>query len=196
MTEKKLNPLIPKWYPEEIELLKKCFNENKNVKIITAELNHLRGSYSKDIFLSRGGGAVMYRLKALGLISEEEHNKSYLKWKREKNRDRARGLRKIRKFILERDNNQCCVCNREVELHLSHIIPFTESRNHVTKELLILCKEHHNLFDRGDSVAVKDVFNYMCSKYDDYSEEYKFLEKLYSYKGKNYSKIISKESSP
>lgn len=175
MSEKKLSPLSSKWYPIELNLLEKCYRENKNYKKITAEINKLRASFSNGKYLNRSVGAITYRLREIGLISAEEHQRSYIEWKRRKDSDRKEGLRKMRKNVLERDDEQCVICKSKENLEISHIIPFNQTRKNNEKECVTLCFKHHQLFDRHHEKTIKKVYKHMCGKYSDYSIKFEFL---------------------
>ena len=49
----------------------------------------------------------------------------------------------IRNYILARDKNQCRICGKMDDLHVHHVKPISRGGNHISQNLITLCKGCH-----------------------------------------------------
>lgn len=80
-----------------------------------------------------------YRVKALKQVNEYKSNEIKLRQKLRQN-----GWAKIRKEVLDKDNNVCVVCGNANNLEVHHIIPFKKAKVHDIKNLITLCTKCHD----------------------------------------------------
>lgn len=58
--------------------------------------------------------------------------------------------RDTRKFVLQRDNNECQVCQNKNNLHIHHIIKRVNGGDHSPQNLITLCASCHRHIEVGD----------------------------------------------
>lgn len=68
--------------------------------------------------------------------------------------------KKIRDYVLQRDNYSCRSCNKSDFIEVHHVVPRSTSRNHHPENLVTLCYKCHGMIHTGylTVVAVKETF--------------------------------------
>src|SRR3989344_4269234 len=132
-----------RWSFEQEKIVEDSFKQEKSFEEISEVVNkHIRKLNYNTYFL-RSPRAVAFKCMALGFISREMLEEWDKKRNDELKKERFKDRNKIRKNVLERDNNECVFCGSKEKLEFAHIIPFIETRKNVEKEGIILCYKHH-----------------------------------------------------
>jgi len=66
--------------------------------------------------------------------------------------------------------NQCAVCDLKLFLDAAHIIPVEDNGSDWDQNGMLLCKNHHSLFDKGLWVVDPDYFEIIPFKNNDLSK--------------------------
>ncbi len=80
---------------------------------------------------------------------------------------------KVRKEVLERDNNQCIICGANRGLQIAHYISRARLGLGIPQNLAIMCVSCHFQFDNGKlhREIKKLVREHLQAHYDDWNEE-------------------------
>ena len=174
---KKKRHMSPRWDDDQRKLLVQLWKAGSSFEDIAREVNELlrvKGQADGfDIVPDRTARAVAYQCVKLGFMTLEQ-----LKlWEKERQitlrRDRYTGLRQSRSEVLQRDGAVCVICHSDIELEYAHVIPFSKTRNNLTKESITLCNRHHRDFDDGKCGCVDTVYHKMCEYYSDFEQIYR-----------------------
>lgn len=168
------NPEGARWNKEQTEVLLENFHQGKNIHEITNAVNQkIKDSRPGAIKTVRTYDSVAYKLKNLGLITEQQLSDT-LKAKRVMVQfHRLNNYDDIKKEVFARDKNKCIICGGNDWLQLAHVVPFRETFAKEERELISLCKKCHKIFDELNEFETKKIFDYMCKIYPNYEKEYK-----------------------
>ncbi|MFA4960318.1 MAG: HNH endonuclease [Candidatus Pacearchaeota archaeon] len=162
------------WTREQTNLLIENFNAGKSIREITSIINeHIKDSRPGTIKTIRTFDSVAHKLKNLGLISEAKLSDTLKAKQVSKSFNRLCNYDGIKKEVFDRDKNSCVACGVKKDLQLAHIVPFRETSQKISSELVTLCKKCHELFDNFNEFETRKVFDYMCGQYSGYEKKYK-----------------------
>jgi 5-methylcytosine-specific restriction endonuclease McrA len=163
-----------RWDREQTDILMNNFNKGKTIQELTMIINeHIKSSRPGAVKTIRTFDSVAYKLKNLGLISEEKLNDALTVKRIKVKFNRLNSYDDIKKEVFDRDKNTCVICGSKNDLQMAHVVPFRETFKNLPNELVTLCKKDHKIFDELNEYETKKVFEYMCKLYPDYSKKYK-----------------------
>jgi hypothetical protein len=137
------------WNKETDKIFLEMWGRNSPAEIAVAVNNwHRDESKAKNagfmtITTARG---VMFHALKFGLISSAEVS-TFDKQQKSDRQKRGYVSSKIRKAVLQRDNNQCLLCGSQDNLTVAHITPISRGGNSEIENLQTLClpcqKDNH-----------------------------------------------------
>lgn len=137
------------WNKETDKIFLELWSRNSPAEIAAAVNDwHSEDSKAKNakyatITTARG---VMYHALKLGLISSAEVSIFDQQQKSDRQK-RSYVSSKVRKAVLQRDNNQCLACGSQDTLTVAHITPISQGGNSEVENLQTLCspcqKDNH-----------------------------------------------------
>jgi hypothetical protein len=133
--------------------------KEKKVKIIDELIKHMNLDIDSILFLYE-----QYTLNELYIMVKKSKTERLYSLLPTRNRDSRTAIPKVlREMVLERDGNRCVECKDTNRLHLHHIIPYSECREHTFENLITLCIFCHAEKHRDS----KEIYRLLTSQLDD-----------------------------